>query len=489
MNNGVLSLDESRWLRVLLVMAVVFHLVLLWIGFDRIPLLPIVGDGALIQDAPLALAAGQGLVSPSFEGTLRFESLYAHHPPLYLFLQALLFKAFGLSVWTLRGSSLVFSTVAAILVLLSFRKMAGLGLLHPKLLAPLFLVALFEPLGWYLGRWERMDTLVQALGAGSYLLLLAAIGAHTSRRRWVFLLLSALCAGLALSTHAGAAIVCVFLGILILGYRSRFGWSGLLAWGAIPLLIAVALWGLAFRGESLDAFRQFRVIASHLAGGWSGLVSSVTSSRLAPQEIVALAPVATFLVVGSLLVGAFAAWRDPVARTFWVALAAATLFVVAVAGDTRRFVLLAPFAVAVLGVVLRHASPRLRSGTGAALITVALASLALIGGYLLKGLREWDSRDPQRYAALVQSVPRETRVLTVPDLWYEFMKQGRTVRIADFGFPEDAAYWKAHPEKVAEYDVAILPEDNPLVPLMAGREFQSIDIGGKRFRIYSKTRR
>lgn len=45
----------------------------MWLGYDRLPQLSVVGDGPLIQDPALALARGQGMSAPSFAGMLNWE--------------------------------------------------------------------------------------------------------------------------------------------------------------------------------------------------------------------------------------------------------------------------------------------------------------------------------------------------------------------------------------------------------------------------------
>ena len=126
----------------------------MWLGYDRLPQLSVVGDGPLIQDPALALARGQGMSAPSFAGMLNWENIYAHHPPVYLFVQSIMFRIFGFTPFALRSIgilSVMIYTCVSVLIMLKLHQMR-LASLKPILIASVFIM--FEPMTWYLGRWR-----------------------------------------------------------------------------------------------------------------------------------------------------------------------------------------------------------------------------------------------------------------------------------------------------------------------------------------------
>src|ERR1700679_201877 len=90
-------------------------------GLDRLPMLPSVNPEVIINDPALALSSGHGFVAFSFEHSVNgLNRLYGHFPPLYIALQAVIFRLFGFSAIAMRASSVVFdlATCCAFLAVL-----------------------------------------------------------------------------------------------------------------------------------------------------------------------------------------------------------------------------------------------------------------------------------------------------------------------------------------------------------------------------------
>src|SRR5580692_13115544 len=99
----------------LAVIFIVLQALLLWCGLSRMPLAPALGDELIINDPAVSLSRGGALVAPSLGGSVvGLDKLYAHFPPVYIFLQAGMLKVFGVSAISLRALSVISLTLATL---------------------------------------------------------------------------------------------------------------------------------------------------------------------------------------------------------------------------------------------------------------------------------------------------------------------------------------------------------------------------------------
>ena len=103
--------------------------VALFVGLDRLPLLPAAPPEVIVNDPAVALSRGYGLTGFSFEHSIHsLDTLYANFPPLFIFLQALVFRVLGFSAITLRASGAVGDLAACAMFLLVLRELYGRGI-------------------------------------------------------------------------------------------------------------------------------------------------------------------------------------------------------------------------------------------------------------------------------------------------------------------------------------------------------------------------
>ena len=492
----------------LLLLALCAQGVTLWIGYDRLPLLPVVGDGPLIHDAPLSLAAGHGLVSPCFAGTLNFETMYAHHPPVYLLLQALIYRTFGLSPLTMRGLSLVATSLCTGLFLCCFVRLMRMIRTDRLILALTSFLLLVEPMFWYSGRWERMDSLVNVFAAAAFLFLLRAVdaGGRGTAKGGISsaVVLAGVSTGLAVSTSLEGAVPALFLGVFVLVCWRRIGWRNVILFGLLPPLTFGLLWVVVYGGASVTALQQILAIAGHHTGG---MMAASASGHHGPTGLLYLLRMAPIAMAISVLAWGFGIVRmlhcpkAPGAENgicpaidlslpILLGLTAALFFLFFVAGENpRRFVLVLPFALASIGVFEKGLPSRWRQPLGAVLGLFGACSAAVIIGYLWTVVAQWQTRLPERFDALVASIPLSARVAAVPDFWYAFQVHHRAVRLIDVGFPEDKLVWDRHPEALARYDYVILTKEHPFAGLAgANRDQTDITCGRQQYTVFtSKT--
>jgi hypothetical protein len=85
------------------IVLLLLHTAAILYRFGSIPPAPVYGDEIIINDPAIALSRGQGLIAPSFTGSpMGIDKLYAHFPPLYIYLQSYVFRLFGISAYSLR---------------------------------------------------------------------------------------------------------------------------------------------------------------------------------------------------------------------------------------------------------------------------------------------------------------------------------------------------------------------------------------------------
>ena len=107
-------------LRVTWVVLFVVRAIGLFIGLDRLPLVPAAPPEVMINDPAVALGRGYGLAAFSFEHSVHgLNVLYAKFPPLYIALQALVFRSLGVSAITLRAPGALADLAACAVFLLN----------------------------------------------------------------------------------------------------------------------------------------------------------------------------------------------------------------------------------------------------------------------------------------------------------------------------------------------------------------------------------
>ncbi len=433
---------------------------------------------------------GQGLTAPSFGSTLDFENFYAHHPPIYIFLQAGVFRWLGLSPLSLRGASLLAATLAMITWIACFWRLLRLGWLDRTGFWLCSILYLVEPMIFSLARWERMDSLVNLLVAGSLLLLLILEDCNVNEqkkpatRNWLGLF-SAILLGFALSTHLQAVAAWLVWACLVYALRRRFSRAFPIFLVILPGLVFITVWLGTYQESSLAAIRQLWSIASHHTGGLFAYAGNLISSIRNPRQFLQSAPLAGIIVVAGWLLASIVLLRSrhqvmPAAlkleREFLQALCSglslALVFILFVSGfNPKHMVTLFPFALIAAGMALKQAGSRGIPIRKTVLISSACLVVACLGIQALTFttlFSQWNERSPERYMKLSAEISQDAPVAAVPDFWYFFQSKDQPVRIIDYGFPEDRAYWEAHAVAVLpEFDYVLLYPDHPLRDLVS----------------------
>jgi 4-amino-4-deoxy-L-arabinose transferase-like glycosyltransferase len=144
--------------------------------YGQIPIAPVIGDEVIINEPAVALSRGQGLISPGFrDSAFGLDKLYAHFPPVYIFAEALAFRAFGVSVYSLRLVTTVMGVASAGLFLLLLWCICRWNLADWGTASVAACLYTLTATMLVLHRLARMESMVEYLTLGSLLCVLTGI--------------------------------------------------------------------------------------------------------------------------------------------------------------------------------------------------------------------------------------------------------------------------------------------------------------------------
>jgi len=487
---------ESRWLTRMLIVLAIAKCALLVAGFDRLPLASN-ADEVLMADQAATLAQGQGLRAASFEG-LAIGIMYAHHPPVYSYLLAIVFRIGGVNVYTLRAlpilAYMAFHAVYyRILWRLRERKWLTAGGFNLA-----FMLLVSEPMGFVDARFGRMSAMVPLFAALAFLCLLSrgpsGSGEQAGILSWKHALGSAVFMGITLSTYIGGAFAAVAWAITVAMLGWRRPWQVVVT-VATPMILFAAVWGLTYGSRSWEGIRQMRDIAKSMVQpglGFSWLAANVAAGhgfreffQIGGFTLISALVLSCAILLASVPI-AFRRFirREDVPcwpRHIWALFVPVCCWAVMLSltgagrGKLTAFVALVFVALALAWSTYEGRALRRIYILGMA---GSLLGVAQIAGYSALGFMNWDRRSPDRFAALVANIPPEATVAAVPPLWLTFHERGQKLRVVDMGFGPDRTYWETYPQRIAEFQYVILSAGHPLLdePALVGRPLQKFDM-------------
>jgi hypothetical protein len=451
----------------------------LFTGLERLPLVPAAPPEVIINDPAVALSRGFGLTAFSFEHSLNhLNILYANFPPVYIVLQALIFRVIGFSATTLRVPGVLADLAACVFFLLVLREFYARGIVDRFGVTVAGILLLLEPITLIHDRSGRMESLCVLFGSLSLYLCVrsdrmhvhGAIAPSSGRGKMLLRCAAAIAAGLALSTHFESLALCAVLALWSTAWirRMRFGWVVL---NAVPLVVLVAVWGLAYGSQSMQAFHQLRQLAIYAPKPSleiGGLVGSIVGGN--PRVTIQSGSPALILILAALVLGVIrvltaasesAEWRSALLRFTAILLLQCALiqFIVPGPGGTRIIVIV-PFAVLCLGIVLSNLPGGLRKPAISGVALFALLQLAIATAYLGELRNNWQARSAHRFDALVDSIPASARVVGVPEFWFAFQSHNRRLALI-YHADDEFRYWSDDPRAFDPYDVVILDPGTP----------------------------
>ncbi len=447
-------------------------------GLDRLPLLPTVSDEVITNDPALALSRGLGLVAFSLpHSPIGLGRIYAHFPPIFIFIQTLVFRVFGFGAITLRASSVVFDLAASVVFLAILSKLYEYGIIDEFAAALGGILVLLEPATLRHARNGRMESLVILLGGLAFYWALRA--SREERHATGLWLAAAAATGLALATHLAAVIAWVaFCGWTILHFR-QLRWKRWISVNAVPPMVLCAVWIATYGAKAGEALRQQRKEVAAFAPPPSLLVERlidlIRERTVTGNDLVLMVSLPlTMLVLAIGCWRVFAALRDgrgwPGRPVDWwpilvclcgilLAQCALIQFVVPSSGPGNRQVLVVPFALVCLAVAVSHLAKPLRRWMIAAFVLIAAMQVGVTAAYLGQLRNHWADRTAERFATLVNAIPADATVVGTPELWFAFRSRDRQFDLK-YGDSGENDYWNDTPGAFDPYDVAILDADD-----------------------------
>ncbi len=439
-----------------------------WYAYDRVPIISTY-DEAILNDPALSVSLGLGLRAPHLAG-IELATIFAHFPPVYIFLQAATFRLAGFSALTLRFWPVTLGALDSVIVVfmldLLWRRqvLTGVSAVIGGVIAIVDL-----PLLWS-SRLGRLDSTVVFLGLSAALAVVSAKPGHDGALpRW---LSAATLVGLALATHPAAVYYYWVYFVFVCVFFKHFGWRRSVLLLFLPGVVAAGIWTATYGAHSIEAIRQFRMIMEHrLDLNWGLGFGQWWALLIAGRWIEILrAGLSWGTVVVSLSIPAIALLSSAGAdcRSRIAACIAAGVWVIAwkITGlYVTRVVLVFPIAVFLLATsisALRGIG--LAAKAAAAFVSaVLLIETIALGSYLARGSGHDPGRAPTRFETLEFS-PSAT-IAAVPQLWFHFALTGRPFRMILDGFPLDTDYWTEKPSRFDAYDIVIIEEGSSLLRL------------------------
>ncbi len=487
-------------------------------GLGFVPTIPVFGDEIVINDPAIALSRGRGLVAPSFSDSVAgLNKLYAHFPPTFISMQAVIFRVFGISGVSLRLLTTILSIAAVFVFLAIVYELRGYGIVSDRTgILICCLYALSAPL-LILHRIARMESLIELLSLLSLYCALRAIldldGGNRQnklkRKSHIRLPLgTATFAGLALATHP-EAINAVLPGMLFVLFSDRVKTTHKFGVTALFAAIPAAIWIGTYRSRSWLALTQMAFIAREKAPDPSlpkfGL-ELLKNARSSAHDLM------VFLFFGlMLLLMVFVAAQviqvslsrqvmdnlgDKTLRSVTVSLAIAIPLSVFVLGfvlpaNITRYEVIYPIYLLLIA-LLPPPPPKWiasRYYVTAAISAFIVAQFLACILYLAEGRNS--SEDVHRYDSVLKCIPTSAKIAASPQLWFAFQMQDRPFSILYPGLDGFEVWKKASPSPLEHFDVILLTDyiqgdlDRYAALSAAGKVEKAVPIGKRMLRVYS----
>jgi 4-amino-4-deoxy-L-arabinose transferase-like glycosyltransferase len=457
--------------------------------YGELPSAPVIGDEVTINDPAIALSRGQGLRAPSFGGSpFGLDHFYAHFPPLYIWTESLVFRAFGVSVYSLRLTTTLMGILACAIFLFIAWCLCRWGLADPVTMSFAACLYTLNASVIALHRIARMDTMVEFFALASLLFVLASIFARfdsptpdpgdrsSANQKWRFVLLlaGAISAGLCVATHPeGLTAILPVLLLIVFGVPVRRRSKAMLL--VLVPLIPVTIWMVTYGSRSKQAIGQMRAILRDITPQ-PGIVRYAHDFFRRSQQNIGLGMRAALfflclLVLGLLLERWVILWRSergitrPAASdrnrfllTSAFALAASfslLLLIWLISASITRYEVMYPvyllgLVMALRGVSLNKTGRRIAVGLLTAVVIAQVSAIAVYFGE--------EGEPPARFDSIVAMIPSDSRIAVTPKVWLSFIQSGRPVTLLYLGYDGRKQWSMESRNPLEKFDVVVIDD-------------------------------
>lgn len=489
--------------------------------YGDLPSAPVIGDEVTINDPAMALSRGQGFVAPSFGGSsLGLDHLYGHFPPVYLWVESLAFRAFGVSAYSLRLTTTVMGILACAVFLFITWCLCRWKLADPVTAG--FAACLYALNGSVIAlhRIARMDSMVEFFALVSLLFVLASLfgrfgsstdkgidlGNENGKKQLALLVAGVLSAGLCMATHPEGltAILPVLLLILFARPIRRRLKATLLA---LIVIVPIGLWVIAYGSRAKQAILQMRAILRDITPPPSIVRYSVDlakKSQLIGGGMRETLFLLCLLVLSLVLMRGTIVWRSKrhvahVEDSRYVQLLLAQVFTLSallsllllnwfLSASITRYEVMYPVYLLGLVIVFRGVSfDKTRRRVVIALSTaLVLLQIVAVAVYFEKA-----GESPARFDSIAGMIPPGSRIAVTPTMWLAFVQNGKPVTLLYLGYDGRKTWSLTSPNPLQRFDAIVIDESfvdewreySPYAK--EGRTERDFHIGGNVVHLYS----
>jgi 4-amino-4-deoxy-L-arabinose transferase-like glycosyltransferase len=439
--------QEKRTVRRYLVLSLLMvglHLFFMLCRYGQLPIAPVVGDEIIINDASVALSEGQGYIATSFaRSKYGLDHLFAHFPPVYPYTESVAFRVFGVSSQSLRATATLMSVGSTVVLFLLLLRLCRAGLLDWDVAVLLNALYCTNATLFSLERVARMESMIGLLTFLSLAAIFYALTQKQTERMWAALLAAGVLGALGVAVHPEAVTAVLLLGalmVVLVPARLPVRVAAVCLFALVPLLIGLMIYGT----QLLPAVQQFLKIAhdSNLTEPSSKqwLLDALHNRKISTVNrnvflvlimgLLALAPV-TYAVVIRRLPRATLRYRLGACMAV-VSVIEILLMVFLFRMDDRRCQFLFGPLLVLTALCVLGAAPlrRWQRWLGWAVVVAQCC----VGVFYLSGAgHPARDLDPNRYMALIKSLPPGASVAATPGLWLDFREAHRPFTLIYYG--------------------------------------------------------
>ncbi len=447
---------------------ILLHVVLMLFRYGQLPSAPVVSDEVVINDPSISLAHGHGYVAESFgDSKYGLDRVYAHFPPVYPYTEALAFRLFGISVYTLRLTTTVMSVASTIVLAMLLYRLCVFGLMSWDV--ALLVQALYCTNASFVAteRTARMESMIGLLVLLSLFAIVHAITVP-AERRLLPLLLAGLFGALTVAVHPEALTAVLLLAALML-FVVPTTLTVRITSAALFVLIPLAVGVSIYRANFFAAIRQFLAIAhdskAYNPTSYEWMMDALhtrdvsTMSRnvfLMSIMLLLAVPAVTFLWKRRSIV------RDSVQYRMCaclgvIGIAEILLMIFALRMDGKRCEFL--FGALLVGNALcLWGSGGLRRPQAAVGWAIVLLQCVAAAFYLYPRHDRTADANPDRFLPIVRTLPPGLSVTATPGLWLDLKEANRPFTLILNGLDGEAAWGSQTANPLSRFDVVVLED-------------------------------
>jgi hypothetical protein len=447
---------------------IVLHVVFMLFRYGQLPSAPVVSDEVVINDPSISLALGHGYIAESFaDSKYGLDRVYAHFPPVYPYTQALVFRLFGISVYSLRVTTTVVSIGSTIVLMLLLYRLCLFELMSWDV--ALLVLALYCTNASFIAqeRAARMESMISLLILLSLFFIVRAITVPVEKRL-VCLLLAGLFGALTVAVHPEALTAVILLAALMLFFvpttlAVRVTSAALFV--LIPLAVGISI----YRSNFFTAIHQFLAIAQD-ANKYNPTSYQWLTDALHNRDISTVSRNLFLVSIMLLLIVPSVAylWNrrrlEPNSVQYRmcaclgaVGIVEVLLMIFALRMEEKRCAFL--FGALLVGnAMCLWGSRRMVRWQAVLGWGVVLLQCFVTGFYLYPRQSRIAGSDPDRFMQIIRRLPPGASVTATPGLWLDMKEANRPFTLILNGLDGEVAWGNQGANPLSRFDVVVLED-------------------------------